>query len=95
MHPRNVGLFENVITFRKADATVEFPPFNAATSGDIRFEFRTTAYDGIFLQNTGTFDFIEIKLVCECSLHVLVVLPLKFGAHWIKVVQVSGVEWFN
>jgi len=59
-------LYTNIITFRKTDATVEFPTFDAAASGDIRFQFMTTAMNGIFLQNTGQYDFIEVRLVCKC-----------------------------
>lgn len=53
------------MTFRKEDATIEFPTFDGATSGDIRFQFRTTAMQGIILQNTGPFDFIEVQLSCK------------------------------
>ena len=53
------------MTFHKTDATIEFPTFDSTTSGDIRFQFKTTATDGIFLVNTGPLDFIEVKLVCE------------------------------
>lgn len=60
-------LYTNIVTFRKADATIEFPTFNAATSGDIRFQFMTTAMNGIFLQCTGTYDFVEVRLVCKYS----------------------------
>ena len=59
------ALFDNIITFRKKDATIELPTFEAATSGDIRFQFRTTTENGIFLQNTGQSHFIEVKLVCK------------------------------
>ena len=58
-------MFDNMVTFRKPDATIEFPTFDAATSGDIRFQFRTTAENGIFLQNIGVSHFIEVKLVCK------------------------------
>jgi len=60
-------LFTNIVTFRKEDATIQFPTFEAGASGDIRLQFMTTAMDGILLQNTGKFDFIEIRLVCESS----------------------------
>jgi len=56
-------LYTNIITFSKTDATVEFPTFDAKASGDIRFQFMTTAMNGIFLQNTGLYDFIEVRLV--------------------------------
>jgi len=61
-------LFTNVVTFRKEDATIEFPTFDAGASGDIRFQFMTTAMDGILLQNTGQFDFIEVRIVCELQI---------------------------
>jgi contactin associated protein-like 2 len=56
-------MFNNIVTFRKEDATIEFPTFDAKTSGDIRFQFMTTTSNGIFLQNTGPYDFIEVRLV--------------------------------
>jgi len=59
------ALFTNIVTFRKEDATIQFPTFEAGDSGDIRFQFMTTAMDGILLQNTGPYDFIEVRLVCE------------------------------
>ena len=61
----STGLFTNIVTFRKEDATISFPTFKAGASGDIRFQFMTTAMDGILVQNTGPFDFIEVRLVCE------------------------------
>lgn len=35
-------LFNNVVTFRIADATINLPPFDMGHSGDIYFEFKTT-----------------------------------------------------
>ena len=61
------SLFDNTVTFRKADATIELPTFEGGVSGDIRFQFKTTTENGILLQNTGAYHFIEIKLVCEWS----------------------------
>ncbi|KAI0211781.1 Neurexin-4 [Lamellibrachia satsuma] len=63
------SLFDNIVTFRKRDATIPLPTFDSATSGDIRFQFRTTTLHGIFLQNTGKNDFIEVKLVFGNSIH--------------------------
>ena len=60
-----VGLFDNTITFRKTDATIELPTFEGGVSGDIRFQFKTTTENGILLQNTGSYHFIELKLVCK------------------------------
>ncbi|CAH1775387.1 unnamed protein product [Owenia fusiformis] len=56
------SLFDNVITFRKADAAITFPTYEGAISGDIRFQFKTTQENGIFLQNTGGEDFIEVRI---------------------------------
>ena len=78
-------LFENVVTFRKTDATIEFPTFEGATSGDIRFQFKTTQESGIFLQNTGTYHFIEVKLVCKYSMELSkkkIPLTLKVLNFW-------------
>ena len=58
-------MYNNIITFRKVDATVEFETFAATVSGDIYFQFRTTILSGIILQNTGEFDFIEVRIVCK------------------------------
>ncbi|XP_050406137.1 neurexin-4 [Patella vulgata] len=55
-------LFDNVVTFRKADATIEFATFEADNAGDIWFQFRTTTSDGIMIHNTGPVDFIEVRL---------------------------------
>jgi len=63
------SLYNNTVTFRKTDATLEFPPFDAVTSGDVRFQFKTTAENGIFLQNTGRYHFIEVKLLFGNTLH--------------------------
>ena len=61
-----IDMFDNIVTFRKQDATITFPTFEGRTSGDIRFQFKTTQMNGILLQNTGNFHFIEVKLVCKC-----------------------------
>ncbi|ESO94302.1 hypothetical protein LOTGIDRAFT_118711, partial [Lottia gigantea] len=55
-------LFDNVVTFRKADATIEFATFEAENAGDIWFQFRTTTTDGVMIHNTGPVDFIEVRL---------------------------------
>lgn len=40
-------LFNNVVTFRIADATLNLPPFDMGHSGDIYFEFRTTIENAV------------------------------------------------
>ncbi len=62
-------LYDNTITFRKADAIITVPPFEAKIAGDIRFQFKTgfdsaTFGSAIILQNIGYEggDLIEVKL---------------------------------
>lgn len=58
-------LLDNVITFRKMDATLEFPTFEGDKAGDIWFQFKTTAMTGVFVHDTGETeqDMIQIRLV--------------------------------
>lgn len=35
-------LFNNVVTFRVTDSTINLPPFDMGHSGDVYFEFKTT-----------------------------------------------------
>lgn len=58
-------MFSNVVTFRKEDATLELPTYPGTHSGDIRFQMKTTATDGIIFQNTGPYSFLEVRIVCE------------------------------
>lgn len=51
-------MYDNTITFRKADAIITAPPFEAIIAGDIRFQFKTgfdsaTFGSAILLQNVG------------------------------------------
>jgi hypothetical protein len=62
-------LYENVVTFRKADAIITVPPFEAKVAGDIRFQFQTgfdsaTFGSAIMLQNIGhnDGDLIEVNM---------------------------------
>lgn len=55
-------LFTNTVTFNMADSTLEFPTFEANSAGDIWFQFKTTASDGVMVHCTGDTDFIEIRL---------------------------------
>ena len=55
-------LFDNTVTFNMPDATMEFPTFEANNAGDIWFQFKTTATDGVMVHCTGDPDFIEIRL---------------------------------
>lgn len=59
------NLLDNVITFRKHDATLEFPTFEGDKAGDIWFQFKTTAMDGVMIHDTGDTenDFIQIRMI--------------------------------
>lgn len=59
------NLLDNVITFRKHDATLEFPTFEGDRAGDIWFQFKTTAMDGVMIHDTGRTenDFIQIRMI--------------------------------
>jgi len=59
-----------VITFRKADATIKLATFEAEPSGDIWFQFKTTATDGVIIHNIGDSldgdaDFIQVELASK------------------------------
>lgn len=63
-------LYDNVVTFRKADAIITVPPFEAKVAGDIRFQFKTgfdsaTFGSAIIVQNIGynDGDLIEVKFL--------------------------------
>nr|CAG4640603.1 EOG090X00DN [Eulimnadia texana] len=55
-------LFDNVVTFRVADATIEFPTFDIGHSGDIYLEFRTTTENAVLLHSKGPVDYIKISI---------------------------------
>jgi hypothetical protein len=61
-------LYDNTVTFRKADAIITVPPFEAKIAGDMRFQFKTgfdsaTFGSAILVQNIGydDGDLIEVK----------------------------------
>lgn len=56
-------LFNNVVTFRIKDATINLPPFDMGHSGDIYFEFKTTIEDAVILHAKGPTDFIKLIIV--------------------------------
>lgn len=57
------NVFDNVVTFRKADATIDLPRFDVGHSGDFYFEFKTTARDGCLIHAKGPEDFIKVTIV--------------------------------
>ncbi|CAG9853678.1 unnamed protein product [Phyllotreta striolata] len=56
-------LFNNVITFRVSDATINLPTFDMGHSGDIYFEFRTATENAVLFHSTGPTDYIKLTLV--------------------------------
>lgn len=45
-------LFNNVVTFRITDATIDLPPFDMGHSGDIYLEFKTTIENAVIFHAT-------------------------------------------
>lgn len=80
-------LLDNVITFRKSDATIKLATFEAEPSGDIWFQFKTTAPDGVMLHNIGASldgvsDFIQVRLdskftVETQNIQLILILPSR------------------
>lgn len=57
------ALFEDVVTFRYTDATIEVPHLNLRQSWDIYFHFKTTAENGVLFHNKGPTDYIKLVLI--------------------------------
>ena len=58
-------MLDSIVTFRKADATIKIDTFEADPAGDIWFQFKTTATDGVLLHNIGDPDYIKVALFSE------------------------------
>lgn len=56
-------LFNNVVTFRIVDATIDLPTFDMSHSGDIYFEFKTTTDNAVILHSKGPTDYIKISII--------------------------------
>ncbi|KAG5881355.1 hypothetical protein JTB14_037097 [Gonioctena quinquepunctata] len=56
-------LFDNVVTFRISDATINLPTFDMGHSGDIYFEFRTAVENAVLFHSTGPTDYIKLSIV--------------------------------
>ncbi|MBN3311598.1 CNTP5 protein, partial [Atractosteus spatula] len=54
--------FWNAASFYQESSYLHFPTFHAELSADISFYFKTTAENGVFLENLGIKDFIRIEL---------------------------------
>lgn len=55
-------LFNNQVTFRIADATINLPRFDMGHSGDIYLEFKTTQEKSVLFHSKGPTDFIRLSL---------------------------------
>lgn len=56
-------LFNNVVTFRISDATINLPTFDMGHSGDIYFEFKTTNENAVLFHAKGPTDYIKLTIV--------------------------------
>ncbi|XP_014245346.1 neurexin-4 isoform X1 [Cimex lectularius] len=56
-------LFNNVVTFRISDASINLPTFDMGHSGDIFLEFKTTLLNGVILHSKGPSDFIKLAII--------------------------------
>ena len=58
-------LFDNAVTFRRTDATIELPPVEFGQSGDIYFEFKTTSQKTMTLVYTegSNKDYLQVSLI--------------------------------
>ncbi|CAH1134406.1 unnamed protein product [Ceutorhynchus assimilis] len=56
-------IFNNVVTFRIADATIDIPNFDMGHNGDIYFEFRTATENAVLFHARGPTDYIKLTIV--------------------------------
>lgn len=56
-------LFNNVVTFRITDATINLPRFDMGHSGDVYLEFRTTQENSVLFHSKGPTDYIKLSLL--------------------------------
>ncbi|KAK9504052.1 hypothetical protein O3M35_010488 [Rhynocoris fuscipes] len=56
-------LYDNVVTFRISDASIDLPTFDIGHSGDIYFEFKTTVKNAVLLHSKGPTDFIKLAII--------------------------------
>ncbi|CAL8092395.1 unnamed protein product [Calicophoron daubneyi] len=85
-------LFDNTVTFRKADANLELPPLYSEFAFDMSFIFRTTITDAVIMQNNGrgSGQFFEVRIRNGNSIRVS--FNVGNGA---QVVEVSSAHWLN
>ncbi|XP_077286493.1 neurexin-4 isoform X2 [Arctopsyche grandis] len=56
-------LFNNMVTFRVTDATINLPTFDMGHSGDIYFEFKTTIENAVLFHSKGPQDYIKLSII--------------------------------
>ncbi|XP_066998735.1 neurexin-4 [Anabrus simplex] len=56
-------LFENVVTFRISDASINLPTFDIGHNGDIYLEFKTTVENAVIIHSKGPTDYIKVSIV--------------------------------
>ncbi|XP_077561755.1 neurexin-4 [Haemaphysalis longicornis] len=56
------ALFDDVVTFRFTDATIEVPHLNLRHSWDVYFHFKTTAENGVLMHSKGPTDFVKLVI---------------------------------
>lgn len=66
-----IDLFNNVVTFRIADASINLPTFDMGHSGDIYFEFRTTIENAVIIHSKGPTDYIKISIIGKSKINNL------------------------
>lgn len=57
------NLFNNVVTFRLTDGTINLPTFDMGHSGDIYFEFKSTVDNAVIFHSKGPTDYIKLSIV--------------------------------
>lgn len=61
----HAGNYWNAASFVTSSSYLHFSTFQGETSADISFYFKTSASDGVFLENLGNTDFIKLELKCK------------------------------
>ncbi|RWS30064.1 neurexin-4-like protein, partial [Leptotrombidium deliense] len=56
------SMFDNIITFRNPDATIDLPALEIESSLDIFFQFKTTVEKGVLIHSRGLTDFIKLEI---------------------------------
>ncbi|KAK2720944.1 neurexin-4-like isoform X1 [Artemia franciscana] len=56
-------LFDQVVTFRVSDSSIDFPTFDMGFSADIYFEFKTTQLNAVLLHSVGPSDYIKLSII--------------------------------